>query len=163
MKIDLRKIEDNFNIDLDEYSKFIVTNIYWESIDECEPVTYKIKGNYLYIPNNFFFIAFNSKPASKVLKPVKTIIVGKNTKGYVFIVQTELNIDKDYTYGIYEKINEVINIADAKYSDMITAYKIEHIIFQLPIGLLDGYKENNIDSDDYEKDETENDYDTEVF
>ena len=158
MKINLRKIEDNFNIDLDEYSKFIVTNIYWESIDECEPVTYKIKDNYLYIPNNFFFIAFNSKPASKVLKPVKTIIAGKNTKGNVFIVQTELDIDKDYTYGIYEKISEVINIADAKYSYTITPYKIEHIIYQLPIGLLSDCNETQIDFEDCGRDELDEDY-----
>ena len=60
-------------------------------------------------------------------------------------------------------VSEVINIADAKYSYTITPYKIEHIIYQLPIGLLSDYKENNINSDDYEKDEIEEDYDTNVF
>lgn len=159
MKIDLNKIEETFDINLDDYMKFIVTNIYWESIDECDPVTYKIKDNSLYIPNNFFFIAFNARPAYVVKKPTKTIIAGKNTKGNVFIIQTELNIGKyfNYSYKLYEIIQKQIKIANAEYSETITPYKLNHIINQLPIGLIADQVDNKY------KDETEDDFDTEVF
>lgn len=156
MKIDLDKICDTFDIDLDEYMKFIITNIYWESIDECKPITYKLQDNKLYIPNNFFFIAFHARPASKIEKPTKIIIGGKKDCNNLFFIQAEIDLTKYYNNidFIYNFIKEQINIANAKYPDTITPYKIKEIIYQLPLGLM---------IHDNEEDDIEDDFDREVF
>lgn len=149
MKIDLDKICDTFDVDLNEYMKFIVTNIYWESIDECKPITYELQDNKLYIPNNFFFIAFHARPASKIEKPTKIIIGGKNEYGNIFVIKTEIDLTKYYnTEFIYNIIKEQIDIANAKYPDTITPYKIKEIIYQLPIGLTIPPLQGLIDDDE---------------
>lgn len=142
MKISLSKIEEDYNIDVDDYMKFIITHKCYESIDECEPVSYKIEEDNLYIPNNFILLMFHARPAEMVEQPPK-IIIGAYTDGdYVATAKICLDAFKNKD-EVWRAIKNVLQSIDAKYPEKVTRDIIRHIISELPLGITKSFVEED--------------------
>ena len=142
MKINLNQLEEDFNIDVDDYLKFIITHRCYESIDECEPVSYEIKDGNLYIPNNFILLMFHARPARLVEQPPK-IIIGAYTNGdYTATTKLCLSAFKNKD-EVWRAIKNALQDMDAKYPEKVTRELIRHIIGELPLEITKGFVEED--------------------
>ena len=142
MKISLSKIEEDYNINVDDYLKFIITHRCYESIDECEPVSYKIEEDNLYIPNNFILLMFHARPAELVEQPPKIILGAYTEGGYTATAKVCLDAFKNKD-EVWKAIKNTLQGMDAKYPDRVTRDLIRHIISELPLGISKGFIEED--------------------
>lgn len=149
MKINLNKIEEDYNINVDDYVKFIITHRCFESIDECEPISYKKDGDKLYIPNNFILLLIHARPSQMVEQPPKIILAAYDEEGNTVTGKVCLKAFRD-KYEVWRAIKNTLQDMDAKYTERVTKELIGEIILQLPCGITRNF---------FEKDSTEREFD----
>lgn len=144
MKINLKQIEKDYNIDVDDYMKFIITHRASESIDECDPINYKMDNGNVYIPNNFILILFHARPARFVEQPPKIILAAYDEEGNTVTGKVCLKAFRNEC-EVWRAIKNTLQIMDAKYTEKVTPEVIKDIILQLPCGITKGFFEKDFD------------------
>ena len=128
MKIDLNLIETEYNINLDDYTKLILTkNNNFESVDECKPVNYIIEDDNLYTYNNYIVLFINTRPPGLVETPPKIIVSALDKDGDVFATDVNLKYFSNHI-KVYSEIKNTLEELNAKYLQSLTPEVIKFII-----------------------------------